>query len=506
MLYIGKDVKNGTKVALSDEARKANLGVFGIKNTGKAYTVIPTLISQDLNDKNRGMTIVVDTPDLAWYLCGICKEKGRKFDLIKPSININIMNGLLFKPEWDYDDIDKIYSYEKAIKQKKVVIIDMEQERYGEQAVRAVSMLLLQLQSVMIMDRPKKINYSVFIDNAADYVPYIHNLLKYGDYYGFSSTLFFKSREELEGEKRYVDDYIRNFILLQGINYEDAKYFGERMGLTNNILLSAQKLMDRTYGSVQYEILKEGSYERLIGQAELFEFDPDVKKKFVAAGIKEKKKAKEVDTGNHHYQLSKEKESLTSKEETNVSKDLEKDMERSLEGSSSLEKENPTSANNAPVQKEDITKTVEDVSLDELNNIEIDETMEISEVEVPDIETSDIEKIEYVEEVQEKGKEPQLNKKIKTQTFKKNEVDMSSIEQFDLPNSIEEIEYSDEPTVDEELRTEGPTEDIPEPEKETFPLVSDLNKTFGFGGKKKDVRYRNVTNRRIEKELEDFKL
>ena len=83
---------------------------------------------------------------------------------------------------------------------------------------------------------------------------------------------------------------------------------------------------------------------------------------------------------------------------------------------------------------------------------------------------------------------------------------MSSIEQFDLPDSIEDIEYSDEPIIDEELRVDGTTEDIPEPEKETFSLASDLDKTFGFGGKKKDIRYRNVTNRRIEKELEDFKL
>ena len=485
-MYIGKDIKTANKIKLSDDARKANLAVFGIKNTGKAYTLIPVLFNQDLKNKDKGVTIVVDTPGLAWYLYGISKIIGRKVDILKPSIDLKVMDGLLFKPEWNYDEIDKIYSYEKSVKEKKVVIIDMEQEKYGEKAVRAVSMLLLQLQSVMIMDRPKKLDYSVFIDDAGSYIPYVHNLLKYGDYYGFTSTLFFKSREELGPEKRYVDDFIRNYILLQGINFEDAKYFGERMAVTDNPKTSAQRLMDRSYGTIFYEILREGSYERLIGQADLLEFEDSVKKQYRTRAANLKKKAKEIDTGDHHYQLSKEKKALETKEEDSVSKDLEKDLEKEVK------KVKPVKANN----KEKIEIEITEESEPEINEEDL--------IEAPS-EISDVEEIEFSEEIpEEKGKEPQLNKKIKTQSFKKKEIDMSSIENFDLPDSIEpteEIEFSEE-IPDEALTPEGPVEDIPEVEKEP---EFDLSKKFSFGNKD-FVPYKKIQNRKIEKELEDFKL
>lgn len=57
--------QNGNEIFITEEARKANLAVYGIKNTGKAYTLIPYLLEQDLTRKNTGITIVVDSPGLS---------------------------------------------------------------------------------------------------------------------------------------------------------------------------------------------------------------------------------------------------------------------------------------------------------------------------------------------------------------------------------------------------------------------------------------------------------
>ena len=74
----------------------------------------------------------------------------------------------------------------------------MEAERYGEKATRAVTMLLLQLQSDMIKERKSNIKHAVYIDNAIHYISYIRKLLKYGEYYNFSTTLILKARCELK--------------------------------------------------------------------------------------------------------------------------------------------------------------------------------------------------------------------------------------------------------------------------------------------------------------------
>ena len=42
---------------------------------------------------------------------------------------MEVMNKLLFRKEWNYDEIKQIYDFEKAINSKTVTIIDMEQEK-----------------------------------------------------------------------------------------------------------------------------------------------------------------------------------------------------------------------------------------------------------------------------------------------------------------------------------------------------------------------------------------
>ena len=456
-MFIGKRFDTKTSIALSDEARKANLAVFGIKNTGKAYTLIPVLFNQDIKNKDRGVTIVVDTPKLAWYLYGMCKVLGRKeIEIIKPSIDEEIIDGLLFRDEWNYDDVKKIFDYENAIKKKKVVIIDMEQERYGEKATRAVSMLLLQLQAAMIMDYKEEVDYSVFIDDAATYLPYIHNLLKYGDYFGFTSTLFMKSREELGDEKIWIDDYVRNFILLQGINYDDALYFGERMGLTNNAKLSAQKLLNRQYGTIQYEILKAGSYERDIGSADLFEFEEKKKTEFTQKAAYWQKRMKEKHPSNHHYQLQKEKEELSTNTKQSYTKDLEDDMNKTL-------------------QEEPKKLEVElENSISEPIEVDVDEEIEL-----------------------EGPVEPQLNKQLakKPAPPKKKEPDFSALDKV-----IDEIDINDE-----EIELEEPEiEDIPVQEEKPKQEY-DLSTTFSLK-KNGYMPYKKIKNKKIANELEGFKL
>ena len=406
----------------------------------------------------------------------MAKVEGRKVDILKPSIKFDILNNLLFKPEWDYEEINNIYNYEKAIKEKRVTIIDMEEEQYGERAVRAGSMLLLQLQSAMAKDRAKKADYSVYIDDAAAYMAYINNLLKYGDYFGFMTTLFLKSRQELGENVIALDNYVRNFILLQGINYEDAKYFSARMDIGGSMpQVGVQTLMDRDYGSITCEYLENKTFKRKIEEGILIDFPEEKKKEFMEKGLYWKKRNKEIKSGDHNYQLAKESKALSINEEKTTYLD---DI------------------------KEKVEKTIDVVS----------------------------------EEKEDKKKEPQLNQKLKTTNFKKEEkeTNFSLLDEFDLPGSVPEPEVKEEEPVMMEPEVEDipveenieptelefdPSEDIDfeipleteledfnleENHEEEFDLSSEEeNETFHFGNKNQP--YRKIKNAKVVKTFSAFK-
>lgn len=522
-MNIGIDANNNF-IEISEEARKTNLAVFGIKNTGKAFTLIPSLFAQDLSIKNKGVTIVVDTPELAWYLYGICRIKKRKVELLKPSVNFDITDKLLFSKDWNYEEVNKIYDFKKAIEDKKVTIIDMEEERYGEKSVRAASMLLLQLQSAMVMTT-KKIDHSVYIDGGANYLPYLKNLLKYGDYYGFSTTLFFKSRDELKDNIILIDNYVRNFILLQGISYEDAKYFGMRFNLSKYENEAAQKLMNRGFGSISYEILENDTFKRVISEGSLMEFSEEKKAEYKeeAAKWKRKNKDKIVEIGDHHYQLEKEGAALSIESgAATITEDIEQDIIDSV-------KDVELPAEEVSIQDDEILEA-------EPSILEIDSPIKES-IEIDNPKTVPVEKpvkkvnqgkIELQTPVREKGKEPQLNQRIKPrQTEKKEEkksyslldefepaikepvIDDGEITEIDYLDSdlagfdMSDIDLDDMPSL-EDLSESAELEELPTDEDK--PIKFDLSNddvVFSFGKKKHP--YYNLKNKQADKALSIFK-
>lgn len=472
-MYIGTSAAKGY-IEISDDARKSNIAVFGIKSTGKSYTLIPSLLSQDLDNKAKGVTIFVDTPELAWYLCGLCKVKDpkRKVVILKPSRDFDILNDLFSMETWDYDKINEICDFEKAIKAKQITIIDMEEERYGSKAIRANAMLLLQLQSAMVAEYTKKPNHSVYIDGATSYMPYIKNLLKYGDFYGFDSILFFKSREELKENTIILDNYVRNYILLQGLNYEDAKYFGERLNILKSTNDSVQALLNRQYGTISYEILSGSDFQREVGEGMLTEFTTTEKKNFKEKAKQIKKRSKEVSVKDQHYQVEEEANALSEKK-TSYLEDLDETK---------------------PIRK--ITKKPVEAPIEEPKEEVVEEEVALEEVEMPEIE----EPIEFVEETPKK--EPQLNKMIKTTGYKEPDTrDFSILDtipeeelpSIDLPDELPEIEDFDLPKEPEELEL---------PKEESFDLTD--NRKFVIGSK--NLPYRKIRNKKIEKSLAGLKI
>lgn len=256
-------------IFISEKARFANVLILGAKNSGKSSTVLPMLAKQDLLNGNCGLTLVVDKKDVAYTLYAMAKDEGRHVTILKPSADFNIGSDFIQHSTYDYEYINKnIIDYKEAIKKKEVVIIDMEYAKYRQSAIRATAMLLMQLQMDMqdtqaTLKRP----HFVYIDDANRYLPFIELLLTSGDDYGVGTVLFMQGRSQLmtydTDYSSLVDVNVRNTILMNGITFEDSKFYAERF-----FDRTLKDIVDRKEGQVLYEII-DSDFSRKAGQCGL---------------------------------------------------------------------------------------------------------------------------------------------------------------------------------------------------------------------------------------------
>ncbi|HBG8471021.1 TPA: conjugal transfer protein TraG [Clostridioides difficile] len=232
-LIIGTN--NNNDIFISQKSRYLNMIVLGKKGTGKTSKVLPTLASQDLQNKNIGMTLIVTKKEMAYTLNALAKEFDREVVFLKVSTNIEILNHFLFMEKYDYDYVNEnIINYKEAIKKKKIVIIDMEVAKYKYNAINAVKMLLLQLTlDIQETDITKRNPHFIYIDDSFYYLDSLEYLLNYSDDYNISLILFFQSRNQfLLNDKDYtalLDNNIRTTILLNALNVEDVEYYQKRI-------------------------------------------------------------------------------------------------------------------------------------------------------------------------------------------------------------------------------------------------------------------------------------
>ena len=316
----GEDAETPEKhkeIFLTEAARDATTMFIGVAGSGKSQYVIPLMFKQDLEKKDRGVTVICNQKDAAYTLYTMAKEARRKVVLLKPSTNFAILNELLKKPEWNYTYInDNIINYKQAIKDKAIVIIDMEYDFYRNDAVRATAMLLLQLQTDMcITSETKKMKHYVYIDDCQHYLPFIEMLIECGGSYNVSSSLFFQARNQFVfPEKDYtgfIDNNVRNTILMNNMNYEDVKYYAEKLcpesiGLKTNIY----NYLRLPYGHFIYDILGV-NYQRCIGTAKLLGISETEMQKIKKKSIKHRKSLTKIkDSEYNEFLLQDEIKSL----------------------------------------------------------------------------------------------------------------------------------------------------------------------------------------------------
>ena len=302
------DGKKQTKITIPENSRKGNTLILGSKLSGKSTYILPYLAKQDIQRKNAGCTFIISKKDLAYTLYAIAKmESKKKVHLIKPSCDVTIANKLLWDSnEYDYDEINSIIDFKEVIKKKEIVIIDMENSRYHQGAVRAVAKLLIQLQTDMQdVAATIKRDHFVYIDDAQYYLPFIDSLLNYGDDYNMYTTLFMQGRNQFkiygEDYTSLLDNNIRNYILMNGINFDDAQYFAPMFGISHNDFLQ------RKTGRISIAYADQFGSMKFIPMCEVLKISASEMERVEARAKKERKKfVKESNAKERKFPLSNE--------------------------------------------------------------------------------------------------------------------------------------------------------------------------------------------------------
>lgn len=289
---VKREGKTPISVIIPEASRKANTLILGSKLSGKSTFVLPYLAKQDITRKNAGCTFVVSKKDLAYTLYAIAKiETKKKVHLIKPSCDLGIANELLTDYSFTYvkDQLNDIINFKEVIKKKEIVIIDMENSKYHQDAIRAVAKLLIQLQVDMqdVISTIKR-DHFVYIDDAQYYLPFIDTLLNYGDDYNVSTTLFMQSRNQFqmydEDYTQLIDNNVRNYILMNGINFEDAVYFAPFFGV------DANKFLQRKTGTLSVAYVDHQGSTKFVPECDVLKISDAEMKKIEERAKKERKK------------------------------------------------------------------------------------------------------------------------------------------------------------------------------------------------------------------------
>lgn len=223
------------KIFIPESSRYFNTLVLGTKATGKTAGVLPLLVEQDLKNKDYGCTIVVSKNEMAYNLYALAKQYKRDVIILKPSINNEIANKFLWRNDYNYDYINEnIINYKEAIKKRQIVIIDMEILKHKSDGLKAVAMLLLQLQlDMQETDITQKKPHFLYVDDGQYYLPFLENLFTFSDNYNLGITLFLQSRAQLtKNNKDYsymIDNNIRNLLILNSLDKQDVDYYKERL-------------------------------------------------------------------------------------------------------------------------------------------------------------------------------------------------------------------------------------------------------------------------------------
>lgn len=210
--------------------RMQNIAFYGSKGSGKSHHVLPMLANEQLDRRNEGALFIIEDSNISWMLFALAKKYHREVLFLSPTCHTGMKELIDFGVS-NVSDVDNMIDFKEVLQQKKIVIIDAEPYRYQKKSVDLVATLLMNLQTNM-HHNSHETPFFVYVEDGDLYLPYMKDLITYGEQFGIGSTIFFQGRALMNAQSPvlsyFVEANIRTTVLMNALIYDDFKYFKER--------------------------------------------------------------------------------------------------------------------------------------------------------------------------------------------------------------------------------------------------------------------------------------
>ncbi|MGU8718862.1 hypothetical protein [Clostridium perfringens] len=226
-IQIVGESSNKKYVYLQDKNRYLNSIFIGKNGVGKTSKVLMNLVKADIENPNCGATIVVNNEEVAFDIFALAKINKRKVHFINPYMDVPYLYNFMNLSCYDYDFIKSdVIDYKKAIKNKMIVIVNIDYLKYNLFSKKIVSMILNQLKIDMTdIQETGKTPHFLYIDDAYLYEKDITQLMGRGKEYNIGTYLFSNSIKEFENYSSDIEPYVSNIFLFYNISKYDVEHF-----------------------------------------------------------------------------------------------------------------------------------------------------------------------------------------------------------------------------------------------------------------------------------------
>lgn len=210
------------------ENETRNIAIIGTARSGKTLYYVPKIIRQTVLGNTAGCTCILNGIDDAYFIVAVLKrmQKKNKLLFIKPSNNPKVYHELVNDEAYDFDRINDFFNYALAIKNKDIVVIDVEEYKYGDLAKKLMNKLFLHMWLSIQDEATLRRNHTLVIDTADNYLQNIENIMKTGKYFNFTTISMLTSRHYLTPENKRILDTLMDTRVCLNLIKEDSVYYG----------------------------------------------------------------------------------------------------------------------------------------------------------------------------------------------------------------------------------------------------------------------------------------
>ena len=301
---------NSEQISLTHSDMLYNTIVIGNKGTGKSSVILKNFAHQTILNKNIGALFITSTRNLSYEIYALAKHYKRRVLFLNPSIDKDVESAIYNN---DYSNLNLEYDFNKLIFNNYIVIIDVEHLKTKDSGNKFVSFVISKLEDAISSNEEQFLKpFSIYIDDAFNYLKFLDNILYYGREYNISSTLFFQNRSQFKMiEKDYthfLDSNALNTIICSNLNIEDFRYYENLLG---------EGIIDKinSRNMIYYILQKNDSRVSGSGKVELNDdISQIINKKLNSIKKNLKKKKVQIIDNNSNTEINKNDNSLNEKD------------------------------------------------------------------------------------------------------------------------------------------------------------------------------------------------